>query len=150
MNDKKYTWHKIADNINDINFSANGLTELRVAGKTICMTLHNNILHACTQKCPHAGGILSDGYLDAAGNIYIADQSNYGLGWRILLVPNGKKIIYHNGWWHGNRSVFIRLLDEDALIVILSNSSFTTISNSRKLADLFGQYKQTGKSIVNF
>ena len=84
------------------------------------------------------------------GSKLIADQSNYGLGWRILLVPNGKKIIYHNGWWHGNRSVFIRLLDEDALIVILSNSSFTTISNSRKLADLFGQYKQTGKSIVNF
>lgn len=80
----------------------------------------------------------------------IADQSNYGLGWRILLVPNGKKIIYHNGWWHGNRSVFIRLLDEDAVIVILSNSSFTTISNSRKLADLFGAYKQTGKNIVNF
>ena len=84
------------------------------------------------------------------GSKLIADQSNYGLGWRILLVPNGKQIIYHNGWWHGNRSVFIRLLDENALIVILSNSSFTTISNSRKLADLFGQYKQTGKSIVNF
>lgn len=81
---------------------------------------------------------------------FIADQSNYGLGWRILLVPNGKKIIYHNGWWHGNRSVFIRLLDEEAVIIILSNSSFTTISNSRKLADLFGQYKQTGKNIVNF
>jgi CubicO group peptidase (beta-lactamase class C family) len=80
----------------------------------------------------------------------VPDQSNYGLGWRILLVPNGKKIIYHNGWWHGNRSVFIRLLDEEAVIVILSNSSFTTISNSRKLADLFGAYKQTGKSIVNF
>ncbi len=80
----------------------------------------------------------------------VADQSNYGLGWRILLVPNGKKIIYHNGWWHGNRSVFIRLLDEDAVIVILSNSSFTSISNSRKLADLFGQYKQTGRNVVNF
>ena len=86
----------------------------------------------------------------APGSTLIADQSNYGLGWRILLVPNGKKIIYHNGWWHGNRSVFIRLLDEDAVIIILSNSSFTTISNSRKLADLFGAYKQTGKNIINF
>ena len=85
-----------------------------------------------------------------ANSNLIPDKSNYGLGWRILLVPNGKKIIYHNGWWHGNRSVFIRLLDENALIVILSNSSFTTISNSRKLADLFGTYKQTGKNIVNF
>ena len=85
-----------------------------------------------------------------ANSTLIADQSNYGLGWRLLLVPNGKKIVYHNGWWHGNRSVFIRLLDEEAVIIILSNSSFTTISNSRKLADLFGAYKQTGRSIVNF
>lgn len=28
---------------------------------------------------------------------------NYGLGWSMLLLKNGKKIIYHNGWWHGNR-----------------------------------------------
>ena len=84
------------------------------------------------------------------GSPLVPYQSNYGLGWRILQVPNGKKMVYHNGWWHGMRSVFIRLTDEDAVIIILSNSSFATISESRKLADLFGQYQQAGKSIVNF
>ena len=84
------------------------------------------------------------------GSPLVPYQSNYGLGWRILQVPNGKKMVYHNGWWHGMRSVFIRLIDEDAVIIILSNSSFATISESRKLADLFGQYQQAGKSIVNF
>ena len=69
MADKKYNWHKIADSIDEINFSSRGLTELKVAGKTICLARHNDILHACTQKCPHAGGILSEGYLDAAGHI---------------------------------------------------------------------------------
>ena len=69
MTDKKPTWHKIANTISEINFSSNGLAELKVAGKTICVALHNNNLHACTQKCPHAGGILADGYLDPLGNI---------------------------------------------------------------------------------
>lgn len=63
------TWHKIADNISQLNFNANGLAELHINGKTICLAKHNNQLFACTQKCPHAGGLLVDGYLDALGNL---------------------------------------------------------------------------------
>jgi nitrite reductase/ring-hydroxylating ferredoxin subunit len=63
------TWHKIAGNISEINFNANGLAELEINGKTICLAKHNNQLFACTQKCPHAGGILADGYIDSVGNI---------------------------------------------------------------------------------
>ena len=40
-----------------------------MGNKIICIALHNNSLTACTQKCPHAGGILSDGFIDATGNI---------------------------------------------------------------------------------
>ena len=69
MKEKKYKWHKLADDIHEINFSSNGMTELEVVGKTICIALKNDILHACTHKCPHAGGNLVDGYLDALGNI---------------------------------------------------------------------------------
>ncbi|RYG41909.1 MAG: class A beta-lactamase-related serine hydrolase, partial [Chitinophagaceae bacterium] len=32
--------------------------------------------------------------------------NNYGLGWRMFLLKNGKKFVYHNGWWHGNRTAF--------------------------------------------
>ncbi|MGC4100823.1 Rieske (2Fe-2S) protein [Ferruginibacter sp.] len=66
---KKYTWHKIADSIAEIDFSASGLAMLQVPGKTICVARHNDQLFACTQKCPHAGGIMADGYIDALGNI---------------------------------------------------------------------------------
>ncbi len=66
---KQYTWHKIADSAEEIIFTANGLTEITVNGKTICLAKHNETLLACTQKCPHAGGIMADGYLDAVGNI---------------------------------------------------------------------------------
>jgi len=69
MKEKKYQWHKVADRVEDIHFSSNSMVELEVAGKVICVALQNNTLRACTKKCPHAGGILADGYLDAMGNV---------------------------------------------------------------------------------
>ena len=65
----KHTWYKIAQSITEINFTENGMATLTVSGKTITVALHKNQIFACTQKCPHAGGILADGYLDALGNI---------------------------------------------------------------------------------
>jgi 3-phenylpropionate/trans-cinnamate dioxygenase ferredoxin subunit len=62
-------WVKIADNISEINFSANGLAQIDVNGKTICLGKHKDQLFACAQKCPHAGGTLADGHLDALGNL---------------------------------------------------------------------------------
>ena len=69
MSIKKYTWHKIADSIAEITFSSSGLAEITVNGKTFCIAMHNDIVYACTQKCPHAGGELVDGYVDSTGNI---------------------------------------------------------------------------------
>jgi CubicO group peptidase (beta-lactamase class C family) len=46
---------------------------------------------------------------------------NYGLGWRMLCYPNGNKIIYHNGWWHGNNTSFYRFIKEDMTIIVLGN-----------------------------
>jgi len=66
---KKYNWHKIADNITELSFSENGLTMLEVNNKTICLALNKGQLFACSSKCPHAGGTMADGYIDAVGNI---------------------------------------------------------------------------------
>jgi 3-phenylpropionate/trans-cinnamate dioxygenase ferredoxin subunit len=63
------TWHKIANNISEINFNTNSLAEIEINGKTICLAKHNNQLFACTQKCPHAGGLLAEGHLDSLGNL---------------------------------------------------------------------------------
>lgn len=46
---------------------------------------------------------------------------NYGLGWRMLCFPNGNKVIYHNGWWHGNNTSFYRFIKENLTIVVLGN-----------------------------
>ena len=66
--------------------------------------------------------------------------NNYGLGWRMFLLKNGKKFVYHNGWWHGNRTAFYRLPDDRVTIIAFSNNDFTKVYASKKLADIFGNY----------
>jgi CubicO group peptidase (beta-lactamase class C family) len=69
---------------------------------------------------------------------------NYGLGWRLLMLPNGKKVIYHNGRWHGFNAAFARLTDEKATIIILGNKYNSRIYTAARYAyDLFGNYLQT-------
>lgn len=46
---------------------------------------------------------------------------NYGLGWRMLCFPNGNKVIYHNGWWHGNNTAFYRIIKENLTFIVLGN-----------------------------
>lgn len=46
---------------------------------------------------------------------------NYGLGWRLLVFPDNLKIVYHNGWWHGNNTVFYRFIKDSTTLIILSN-----------------------------
>ena len=66
---KQYTWHKIADSKEILSFSENGMMEVKAGGKNICLVKNKESLFACASKCPHAGGHLADGYIDALGNI---------------------------------------------------------------------------------
>ena len=66
---KLYKWYKIAGSIEELKFTENKLLNLEVNGKTVCVSLFKEKLYATTAKCPHAGGNLSHGYLDEAGNI---------------------------------------------------------------------------------
>jgi len=96
-----------------------------------------------------SGQLFTKGVLDSAYAGYSFEkpgQRNYGLGWRMLFIPNGKKLIYHNGWWHGNRTVFIRMLDEDATIIALCNNDYKRVYSAKKLVDLFGDYRQGHES----
>ena len=69
MSEKKYNWHKIADTINELQLQENNLSEIEVGGKKICIGKNGSVFFACINKCPHAGGILADGYIDATGNL---------------------------------------------------------------------------------
>jgi CubicO group peptidase (beta-lactamase class C family) len=62
--------------------------------------------------------------LDSAFQPYSFEKPgihNYGLGWRMYTLANNNKIIYHNGWWHGNNSTFYRVIPDSLTIIILGN-----------------------------
>jgi CubicO group peptidase (beta-lactamase class C family) len=50
-----------------------------------------------------------------------AGVRNYGLGWRLMVYPDSSEIVYHNGWWHGNNTVFYRMIKDSSTIIILGN-----------------------------
>ncbi|MGN6494491.1 MAG: Rieske (2Fe-2S) protein [Agriterribacter sp.] len=69
MNNKEYDWIKIAEHVNEIDFGTNQLAVAEAKGKKICIGRHADAYFAFAFKCPHAGGILADGYIDAMGNV---------------------------------------------------------------------------------
>lgn len=92
--------------------------------------------------------VISKALADSAFTPYSNERPsmhNYGLGWRLLMLPNGKKVIYHHGRWHGFNSAFARLTDEKITIIILTNRFNRGVySVTRKMYDLFGQYDGNG------
>ena len=59
----------------------------------------------------------------------------------MLNLPNGKKVLYHNGRWHGTNASFVRLMDEKATIIIIGNKFNRNIYIAAKEAyDIFGEY----------
>ncbi|MFV0606707.1 MAG: serine hydrolase [Niabella sp.] len=69
---------------------------------------------------------------------------NYGYGWRMLNLKNGKNVIYHFGKWHGFTPAFARLIDEKVVIIILGNRYNKSMYEAALQAyNLFGDYMQS-------
>ena len=68
---------------------------------------------------------------------------NYGLGWRMNVYDDGKKIIFHNGWWHGNNAAFIRVLKDDATVILISNRYASAVYKAKSLVNIFDRYFET-------
>ena len=66
---------------------------------------------------------------------------NYGLGWRMNIYPAGKKMIYHNGWWHGNNASFVRLITDTITIIVVSNKFNRAVYHAKEMASVFGNYE---------
>ena len=92
--------------------------------------------------------IVSDSMLQLAYTAYSNERAgfkNYGLGWRLLVYPNAQKIVYHNGWWHGNTASLYRFLDADFTCIVLANRYNRTVYQMQPIYDiLIGQPSNMG------
>ena len=83
-----------------------------------------------------AGRLLKKATMDSAyvaRNPMINGHFSYGYGWRIFEAP-GQQVIYHTGWWHGFRHIYLRDMKNDITVVLLTNLSNGSLL---KLDDLF-------------
>jgi CubicO group peptidase (beta-lactamase class C family) len=46
---------------------------------------------------------------------------DYGLGMRMRYLANGEKLVYHNGWWHGNNTSFVPVKKDTMTVICLGN-----------------------------
>ena len=108
-------FHKVADHLNELDFAENNIAVTEVNGKKICIGRHNDKAFAFAYKCPHAGGILADGYIDALGNVvcplhrYKYDMKNgrnvsgegyYLTNWPVEIREDGVYVgMQKKGWW---------------------------------------------------
>jgi CubicO group peptidase (beta-lactamase class C family) len=91
-----------------------------------------------------AGRLLKPATMDSAyvpRNPFLHGHFSYGYGWRIFEAP-GQQVIYHTGWWHGFRHIFLRDMKDDVTIVLLTN-----LANG-SLLKLDGLFELAGMPIV--
>lgn len=62
---KQYNWHRLSD----LYAREGEIGVVEVQGKKICYTRYEQQLYAFAYKCPHASGIMADGFMDDAGNV---------------------------------------------------------------------------------
>jgi CubicO group peptidase (beta-lactamase class C family) len=92
-----------------------------VGDKGIYSTLHDMVLY---DNALRKGRLLTKASLDSSYTGYnkpVNGHFNYGYGWRLFEGDKGKKVVYHTGWWHGFRHIYVRDLDKKIVVVFLGN-----------------------------
>ncbi len=67
-------------------------------------------------------------------------KKNYGLGFRLIEMDNNENYTYHNGWWRGNTSSYIRLNKDNVCIILFSNKYSNSTYKTISLSHHFGDY----------
>lgn len=63
------TWHRIAAHPNELSFAANQIAVVEADGKKLCIARFKDTYYSFSYKCPHASGIMADGFIDALGQV---------------------------------------------------------------------------------
>ena len=113
-----------------------------VGDKGIYSTVSDLVLYDNALK---KGRLLKQSSLDSAytgHNKAVNGHFNYGYGWRMFDGENGRKVVYHTGWWHGFRHIYVRDIQKNIVIVFLGN---LTNGSLLHLDDL---YKHLGVPVI--
>ncbi len=87
----------------------------------------------------YEGSFVSKQLLEIAFTPYSNERKsfhNYGMGWH-LFINKEDKVVYHNGWWHGNNTAFTRLIKDTATIITLGNRYNRAVYWSWKIGAIF-------------
>jgi len=63
------TWHRVADHPDGLPWQPNGMAVVQAGERGVCIARHRDGLRAFAQRCPHAGALLSEGWVDAMGHV---------------------------------------------------------------------------------
>ena len=64
-----HTWHNIDRELEEMPPCSGGIMTLELEGKKICLSRRDDQYYAFAYTCPHAGGIMANGKIDAKGII---------------------------------------------------------------------------------
>ena len=164
---EKITGQYFPDYMHDSLFTALGMTHsfifnIKDTGKYVPSYQHNNAAFTLEKfdciygdknvystvrdmllwdKALYAGTFVSKETLAMAFKPYSNEkrsEHNYCLGWRLLVKPD-ETIVYHNGWWLGNNTVFTRLIKDTATIIVLGNKFNRMIYKSKEITTVFSK-----------
>ena len=103
------TWHKVANDKDGIEWNENQMAIVQADDKMVTLIRFQDEIKACAHKCPHASGTMSDGFVDARGNIVCPvhkyrfslknglNTSGEGYRLKVYLVEENENGIYI-GW----------------------------------------------------
>lgn len=125
-----------------------------VGDKGVYSTIHDLYLF---DRAMRKGKLLKPETMDssyAAHNVMQRGHFNYGYGWRTF--ENGKnKVVYHTGWWHGFRHIYLRQLNKDITVILLTNLTNGSLLKLDELYNVVGMpvvrrsaYSGNGQSSV--
>lgn len=62
-------WFRIAGDADEISFGPQDIAVVQCNNKQLCVARYKDQLYAFAYLCPHASGIMANGYLDPLGNV---------------------------------------------------------------------------------
>lgn len=81
--------------------------------------------------------LLAEAFTPHSPDLTQRNRDNYGLGWRIQVPSEFGEVVYHSGWWKGFKTYYIRMIDKNQTIIVLTNVTRGGYLNRVEMQGLF-------------